>query len=118
MTLTNTVTKVSFPHAFTVDIPSIVGKSTAYVGFTGAGVDLEPTGDPDWSYSNLAQLRPITCLLKTGRKGADQFLFRPSLFWCYWTVAPLNTPNSPIPAWPEVRSSFARTRVPLAGSKI
>ena len=36
MTLTDTVTKVSFTHAFTVNIPSIVGNSTAYVGFTGA----------------------------------------------------------------------------------
>ncbi len=53
MTLTDTVTKVSFTHAFTVNIPSIVGKSTAYVGFTGAsgglGADQEIL---NWSYSN------------------------------------------------------------------
>ena len=53
MTLTDTVTKVSFTHAFTVNIPSIVGSSTAYVGFTGAsggiGADQEIL---NWSYSN------------------------------------------------------------------
>jgi len=53
MTLTDTVTKKAFTHAFTVNIPSIVGSSTAYVGFTGAsggiGADQEILS---WTYSN------------------------------------------------------------------
>jgi hypothetical protein len=53
MTLTDIVTKVSFTKAFTVNIPSIVGSSTAYVGFTGAngglGADQQILS---WSYSN------------------------------------------------------------------
>jgi hypothetical protein len=53
MTLTDTVTKVSFTTTFTVNIPSIVGGTTAYVGFTGASggivADQEIIG---WSYSN------------------------------------------------------------------
>jgi hypothetical protein len=53
MTLTDTVTKVSFTTTFAVNIPSIVGGTTAYVGFTGASggivADQEIIG---WSYSN------------------------------------------------------------------
>ena len=35
LTLTDTVTNDTFSQAFTVNIPSIVGANTAYVGFTG-----------------------------------------------------------------------------------
>jgi Legume lectin domain/Chitobiase/beta-hexosaminidase C-terminal domain len=35
MTVTDTTTNASFTHAFPVNIPSIVGGNTAYVGFTG-----------------------------------------------------------------------------------
>ena len=53
MTLTDTVTNVSFTHAFTVNIPSLVKSNTAFVGFTGAsggiGADQEILS---WSYSN------------------------------------------------------------------
>jgi hypothetical protein len=53
MTLTDTVTKKSYTKAFTVNIPTLVGSSTAYVGFTGAsggiGADQEILS---WSYSN------------------------------------------------------------------
>ena len=53
MTLTDTVTKKVFTNAFTVNIPSVVGGNTAYVGFTGAsggaGADQEIL---TWSYSN------------------------------------------------------------------
>jgi hypothetical protein len=36
MTLTDTVTKASFSHSWTINIPSTVGANTAYVGFTAA----------------------------------------------------------------------------------
>jgi hypothetical protein len=53
MTLTDTVTKVAFTKAFAVNIPSIVGSKTAYVGFTGAsggiGADQEIL---TWTYAN------------------------------------------------------------------
>ena len=53
MTLTDTVTSKVFTQSFTVNIPSTVGASTAYVGFTGAsggaGADQEIL---TWSYSN------------------------------------------------------------------
>ncbi len=53
MTLTDTVTGKVFTQAFSVNIPSTVGGSTAYVGFTGAsggaGADQEILS---WSYSN------------------------------------------------------------------
>ena len=53
MTLTDTVTNVSFTHAFTVNIPSIVGSSTAYVGFTGASGGAGANQQIlSWSYSN------------------------------------------------------------------
>jgi Chitobiase/beta-hexosaminidase C-terminal domain len=35
LSLTDTVTKKTFSHAFTVNIPSTVGGNTGYVGFTG-----------------------------------------------------------------------------------
>jgi sugar lactone lactonase YvrE len=35
LNLTDTVTNKTYSHAFTINIPSIVGSSTAYVGFTG-----------------------------------------------------------------------------------
>jgi hypothetical protein len=53
MTLTDTVTKKSYTKAFTVNIPTLVGSNTAYVGFTGSsggiGADQEILS---WSYSN------------------------------------------------------------------
>ena len=53
MTLTDTVTKSVFTHSFAVNIPSTVGGSTAYVGFTGAsggaGANQEILS---WVYSN------------------------------------------------------------------
>jgi hypothetical protein len=36
LTITDTVTQVSWTHAFTVNIPYHVGGNSAYVGFTGA----------------------------------------------------------------------------------
>jgi hypothetical protein len=36
MTLTDTVTKGTFSKSFAIDIPSTVGGSTAYVGFTAS----------------------------------------------------------------------------------
>jgi len=53
MTLTDTATNASFTQAFTINIPSTVGSSTAYVGFTGAsggaGADQEIL---EWSYTH------------------------------------------------------------------
>ncbi len=35
LTLTDTVTNKSFTHSFTINIPAVVGRTSAYVGFTG-----------------------------------------------------------------------------------
>jgi LysM repeat protein len=55
MTLTDTVTKATVTEVFPVNIPSIVGGSTAYVGFTGATGGLTATQNVlSWSYVSPA----------------------------------------------------------------
>ncbi len=52
MTLTDTVTHASVTEVFPVNIPSIVGGSTAYVGFTGATGGLTATQNVlSWTYT-------------------------------------------------------------------
>jgi LysM repeat protein len=52
MTLTDTVTNAAVTEVFTVNIPSIVGGSTAYVGFTGATGGLSATQNVlSWTYA-------------------------------------------------------------------
>ena len=52
MTITDSKTKASFSKSWTIDIPSTVGGSTAYVGFTGATGGLSATQDVvSWTYS-------------------------------------------------------------------
>ena len=52
MTITDTKTKATFSKSWTIDIPSIVGASTAYVGFTGSTGGLSTTQDVvSWTYS-------------------------------------------------------------------
>jgi len=67
MTLTDTVTNNVFTHPFTVNIPSTVDGSTAYVGFTGAsggaGADQEIL---TWSYSNSPDLPAPTFSVAAG----------------------------------------------------
>jgi len=36
LTVTDSVTRASFSHSWTINIPSIVGGNTAYVGFTAS----------------------------------------------------------------------------------
>jgi hypothetical protein len=51
MQITDTVTKATFNKSFTVDIPSLVGGNTAYVGFTGGDWRLTATQDIlAWTY--------------------------------------------------------------------
>jgi hypothetical protein len=53
MTLTDTVTNGTVTEVFPVNIPSMVGGSTAYVGFTGATGGLTATQNVlSWSYSH------------------------------------------------------------------
>jgi hypothetical protein len=55
MTLTDTVTKATVTEAFPINIPSIVGGSTAYVGFTGAtGGETATQNVLSWSYVSPA----------------------------------------------------------------
>ena len=55
MTLTDTVTKAAVTEVFTVNIPSIVGGSTAYVGFTGAtGGETATQNVLSWSFASPA----------------------------------------------------------------
>jgi hypothetical protein len=52
MTLTDTVTNGTVTEVFPVNIPSIVGGSTAYVGFTGSTGSLTATQNVlSWTYS-------------------------------------------------------------------
>jgi hypothetical protein len=51
MTIMDTVTQATFSHTFQVNIPSIVGSSTAYVGFTGGTGGLTAIQDiTNWTY--------------------------------------------------------------------
>jgi hypothetical protein len=52
VTLTDTKTGASVANQFTVNIPSIVGSTTAYVGFTGStGAFTAVQQVASWSYS-------------------------------------------------------------------
>lgn len=51
-TITDTLTKVSFTHAYTVNLPLTLGANTALVGFTGGTGGLAATADVlNWSWS-------------------------------------------------------------------
>ncbi len=53
LTLTDTVTQGMYTTAFTINIPAIVGASTAYAGFTGGtGGSAVTTLITAWTYSN------------------------------------------------------------------
>ena len=53
MTLTDTVTNAAVTEVFTVNIPSLVGGNTAYVGFTGATGGLSATQNVlSWTYTS------------------------------------------------------------------
>jgi hypothetical protein len=53
LTLTDTVTNKSYTQAFTVNIPSILGGNTAYVGFTGGTGGSSATQDIlNWSFTS------------------------------------------------------------------
>jgi hypothetical protein len=53
MTLTDTLTQASVVEVFPVNIPAIVGASTAYVGFTGStGTFTAIDNILTWSYSS------------------------------------------------------------------
>ena len=55
MTLTDTVTHGTFSTSWAVNIPSVVGGSTAYVGFTGATGGLTAVQDvSSWTYSSTS----------------------------------------------------------------
>jgi hypothetical protein len=52
MTLTDTVTNASVTEVFPVNIPSLVGSSTAYVGFTGGTGAMSATQNVlSWTYT-------------------------------------------------------------------
>lgn len=52
MTITDTKTKASFSKSWTIDIPTTVGGSTAYVGFTGGTGGLTAVQDVvSWTYA-------------------------------------------------------------------
>jgi len=61
MTLTDTVTSATVTEVFPVDIPSLVGASTAYVGFTGGTGGLAATQNVlSWSYVSGTQSSAAT----------------------------------------------------------
>jgi len=53
MTLTDTVTNASVTEAFPVNIPTMVGGNTAYVGFTGGtGASTATQNVLSWTYTS------------------------------------------------------------------
>jgi hypothetical protein len=53
--ITDTVTKATFSHSYTVNIPALVGGTQAFVGFTGGTGGLTATQDIlSWTYTPLA----------------------------------------------------------------
>jgi hypothetical protein len=59
MKITDTVTGGVFSHSWTIDIPSTVGGSTAYVGFTGAtGGQFANQNVLSWTYSTSTAAAP------------------------------------------------------------
>jgi hypothetical protein len=59
MTITDTKTKASFSKSWAINIPTTVGGSTAYVGFTGATGGLNATQQvSSWTYSTSAGQTP------------------------------------------------------------
>jgi hypothetical protein len=56
MTITDTASHASFSHNWTVNIPTVVGGSTAYVGFTGSTGGLTAVQDVlAWTYATQGQ---------------------------------------------------------------
>jgi hypothetical protein len=56
MTITDTVSQASYSKSWTINIPSIVGGSTAYIGFTGSTGGQTATQDVTaWTYSTQGQ---------------------------------------------------------------
>jgi hypothetical protein len=54
-TIIDTVTGASFTHAYTVNIVSVLGRSTAFVGFTAGTASLTATQDIlSWNYTGIA----------------------------------------------------------------
>ncbi|MFC5861893.1 chitobiase/beta-hexosaminidase C-terminal domain-containing protein [Acidicapsa dinghuensis] len=52
VTLTDTVTGASVSDSFSIDIPSVIGSTTAYIGFTGATGALTATQEVlSWTYT-------------------------------------------------------------------
>jgi hypothetical protein len=59
LSVTDTVTSRNFTHSWTANIPSLVGASTAYVGFTGATGGLNANQDIlSWAYTASATAGP------------------------------------------------------------
>jgi hypothetical protein len=60
LTLTDTVTQAQAVETFAVNIPSIVGGNTAYVGFTGAtGGETATQNVLNWTHSDISGSTPI-----------------------------------------------------------
>ncbi len=68
LTLTDTVTSATATEAYPVNIPSIVGGNTAYVGFTGGSGGAGATQNIlDWTYTPIAPLTTAPAIsLPTG----------------------------------------------------
>jgi hypothetical protein len=52
LTLTDTITLAAWSHSFTIDIPTTIGGTTAYIGFTGAtGFDVAVQKILNWTFT-------------------------------------------------------------------
>jgi fibronectin type 3 domain-containing protein len=60
VTITDTVTQALATHSYAVDIPTIVGSNTGFVGFTGATGAVTATQNIlSWTYSPALQVPPV-----------------------------------------------------------
>ena len=99
---------------FTVNIPSIVGASTAYVGFTGADGGVASTQVISWRPPAL----PIT--LKAQKVGNSLVLSWPTSLGAYLKTTPSLSPptwtDSTAP-WHVVGANAQVTVTPLSGNQ-
>ncbi len=73
LTLTDTVSGKVYTQAFTVNIPQIVGGTTAYVGFTaGTGGSSATQNILNWTFSNTTAAAAVTAKAVSAQAGDGQ----------------------------------------------
>jgi len=112
-TFRDLITSATYTTNRTVDIPSIVGDTTAYVGFTGADGGVASTQ----VISNFTMLPPAVTL-KAVKVGDSVVLSWPASSACLQSTPALGTPWSDVTDTARVVGNEVRVTVtPLVGTK-